>query len=79
MAIEANGNICVAGQVDGEIVVVASDGPIIERMPTPDPKTTNVCFGGRELRTAFVTLAAHEKLIAIDWQRPGLGLHFLNH
>jgi gluconolactonase len=40
----------------------------------PDALTTNVCFGGPELRTAFVTLSSTGRLVAIDWPRPGLRL-----
>ena len=31
----------------------------IEHVPMPDPLTTNICFGGPDLRTAYVTLLGH--------------------
>jgi gluconolactonase len=38
---------------------------------------TNLCFGGRDLRTVYVTLSGSGKLIAIDdWPTPGLKLAF---
>ena len=36
--------------------------------------TTNVCFGGPDRTTAFVTLSGHGRLVALDWPRPGLAL-----
>jgi gluconolactonase len=42
----------------------------------PDPMTTNVCFGGPDLRTAFVTLSGMGRLIAFEWPRSGLALAY---
>lgn len=72
MAIEAGGNICVAAPLLGEIVVFAPDGAIVERVTVPDPLPTNLCFGGPDLRTAYITLSGTGKLIAMDWPRAGL-------
>jgi gluconolactonase len=44
----------------------------------PDVYTTNLCFGGPGLKTAFVTLSTTGKLVAIDWPRAGTPLNFLN-
>jgi gluconolactonase len=44
----------------------------------PDPMTTNICFGGADLRTAYITLSSTGKLVAVEWPRPGLPLNFLN-
>ena len=41
----------------------------------PDVYTTNICFGGPDLRTAFVTLSGAGKLVAFEWERPGLRLN----
>jgi gluconolactonase len=39
---------------------------------------TNVCFGGRDLRTAFATLSMGGTLVSFEWPRPGLALKYLN-
>jgi gluconolactonase len=39
-----------------------------------DPVTTNICFGGPDLRTAYVTLSGTGKLVAMDWPDVGLRL-----
>jgi gluconolactonase len=76
MAIEENGNVCVATLINGGVTVISPDGAIVEHVPTGDPLTTNVCFGGRDRRTAYVTLSGGGRLVAIDWPRPGLPLAF---
>jgi gluconolactonase len=78
LAVEANGSICVATLAHGGITVVAPDGSAFEHVPMPDFHTTNICFGGPELRTAYVTLSGRGELVALDWPRPGLPLEYLN-
>lgn len=79
LAVEADGRICVAALMDGGITVFTPDGASIEHLPMPDRDyTTNICFGGPDLKTAFITEAWHGTLIAVDWPRPGLPLNFLN-
>ena len=76
MAIDALGNICVATLMHGGISVISADGRMASHVPLPDRYTTNICFGGRERRTAFVTLSGSGRLVAIDdWPIPGLKLN----
>jgi gluconolactonase len=45
-------------------------------VPLGDPFVTNLCFGGRDLRTVYVTLSGSGQLIAIDgWPTAGLRLN----
>jgi gluconolactonase len=76
LAVDAEGNVCVATLINGGITVASPDGTRVEHVPMPDPMTTNVCFGGPGLRTAYVTLSASGRLVACDWPRPGLKLSF---
>lgn len=78
LALNAQGNVCVATLVNGGITIVSPDGARVEHVPMPDRYTTNICFGGPALRTAFVTLSMSGRLVATEWPRPGLGLHHLN-
>lgn len=48
LAVEANGNVCVATLVSGCISVIAPDGKLVEQVPTGDRVTTNIAFGGPE-------------------------------
>jgi len=74
LAVEASGNICVATLITGCISVIAPDGRLVRQVPMPDPVTTNICFGGPDLRTAYVTLSGTGQLVALDWPEPGLRL-----
>ena len=78
LAVEASGNICVATLITGCISVIAPDGKLIEQVPTGDNVTTNIAFGGPELKTATITLSGKGELVAMDWPRGGLPLNFLN-
>ena len=76
MGVDALGNLCVATLVHGGISVISPDGSMSSHVPLPDRFTTNLCFGGRDRRTAYVTLSGSGKLIAIDdWPLPGLALN----
>ncbi len=78
LAVEANGNICVATLAHGGITTISPDGSSIEHLPMPDMHTTNICFGGPDLKTAYVTLSGSGRLVALPWPRPGLALNYLN-
>jgi gluconolactonase len=74
LAVEAGGNICVATLVSGAITTIAPDGAIVDQVRFPDRHTTNICFGGPDLRTAFVTLSGIGQLVELPWNRAGLRL-----
>ncbi len=76
LAVDTAGNICVATLITGCISVIAPDGRLLRQVPMPDPVTTNICFGGADLRTAFVTLSGTGQLVAMDWPEPGLRLPY---
>jgi gluconolactonase len=78
LAVEADGKICVATLLTGGITVAKPDGGTHEFVETDDPYTTNICFGGADLRTAYLTLSWKGLLIDCRWPRAGLALNFLN-
>ena len=79
MAVDGEGHVCVAtiGAVGG-ITRGAPDGSASDLFATDDSLTTNICFGGPGLRTAYITLSSTGRLAAADWVCPGLPLNFLN-
>jgi len=77
LAVEANGNVCSATLLNGGITIFKPDGSY-EHVALPDPLTTNICFGGAELRDAYITLSGTGKLVKARWPRPGLKLNFLS-
>ena len=76
MAVDSAGNVCVATLHRGGITVAAPDGSSVEHVPLPDRVTTNICFGGADLRTAWATLSSTGQLVSFEWPRPGLRLNY---
>ncbi len=77
MAVDADGNILVATLMNGGITTFSPDGRDVQFVPLPDLMVTNLCFGGKGLRTLFVTFSAKGCLIAIDqWPVAGHRLHY---
>jgi gluconolactonase len=56
------------------VTVVAPDGSSYEHLPMPDMLVTNICFGGPDLTTAYVTMSGTGQLGAGQWSGPGLAL-----
>ncbi|MBW8785960.1 MAG: SMP-30/gluconolactonase/LRE family protein [Novosphingobium sp.] len=77
LAVEANGNICVAtpGSAGG-ISVISPAGELIEFVECDDPIVTNICFGGPDMRDAWLTFSGSGRLVKTRWPRPGLRLNF---
>jgi gluconolactonase len=75
MAIDSAGNVCVATLIEGGITVISPDGQDVRFLPLPDRYTTNLCFGGPDVRMAFVTLSMSGRLVAVEWPRPGARLN----
>lgn len=75
LAVTASGNVCVAALDSCGVVEVMPDTGQMRRYAMPDMSVTNLCFGGLDLRTAFVTLSHMGLLVAADWHEPGLALH----
>jgi len=76
LAVQADGAICVGTLVNGGITRISPDGSSVEHFPLPDSYTTNICFGGPDMTTAFVTLSSTGRLIACSWDTPGLKLNY---
>ena len=76
LGVEAGGNVCVATIGQSGISVVAPDSALVEFVDSDDPFTTNICWGGADMRTAYVTLSGTGRLAKREWARPGLTLNF---
>ena len=76
LGMEAGGNICVATIGESGISVISPDGELVEFVATPDIFTTNICFGGDDMRDAYITLSGTGKLVKTRWARPGLTLQY---
>jgi gluconolactonase len=79
MAVEANGNQCVATLTSGAISVISPSGELLRQVRLDDPIVTNICFGGKDLRTAYVTLSGTGRLMAMEWPDAGFKLPYFDH
>jgi len=75
LAVQANGDVCIATIFNGGITTITPAG-VSTHTPFPDPIVTNICFGGKDQRDAYITLSATGKLIKTRWPEPGLKLNF---
>jgi gluconolactonase len=75
LAVEAGGKVCVATIINGGVTAFDPDGST-EHFPVPDVVTTNICFGGADMRDAWITASSTGKLYKTRWPRPGLRLNF---
>ena len=76
LAVLANGNIAVATLTTGFITEFSPGGDVIRAVKMPDAYPTNICFGGPNLRTAYITLSDSGRLGVMQWPEPGLKLNF---
>src|SRR5205823_13656676 len=76
LGIDGGGNVVVATLVTGALTVISPSGEVLDQVMTGDPMTTNVCWGGENLSTAYVTCSGTGRLVSIPWERPGLKLNF---
>lgn len=75
LAVEAGGKVCVATIINGGITAFDPDGST-EHFAFPDLVTTNICFGGADMRDAWITCSSTGKLFKCRWPRPGLKLNY---
>ena len=78
LAVQADGAICVATLMSGRITIVDPDGGNLRFVAMPEPYPTNICFGGPDRRTAYITLSMTGRLVAMDWPVPGAALNWLD-
>ncbi len=74
LAVMASGNVAVATLNTGHITEIAPDGRVVRQVKMPEAYPTNICFGGADMRTAYITLSGTGQLAVMDWPEPGLRL-----
>lgn len=76
LAVDSAGRICCASPGIGALLVFPPEGGPPTVIPTGDFLTTNICFGGADRRTAYVTLGSSGRVATLDWDVPGLTLAY---
>ncbi len=78
LAVDADGRVCVATLMEGGITIFDPTDATAQPdfVPMPDRLTTNICFGGEDMRTAYLTGSRNGTLLKTTWDVPGHRLHF---
>jgi gluconolactonase len=76
LAVEADGTISVATLVNPAITRFDPTTGDFTQIATDDLMTTNIAFGGGDMKDAYVTLSSSGRLAKMRWDRPGLRLNF---
>lgn len=72
-AFDAEGYLLVCGHGTGQIHVFSPEGGrAIEHLMFEDRAITNVCFGGPDHTTLFVTESRLGRVVSREWKRPGM-------
>lgn len=72
MRCDVDGNLYVTRHGKGTVVKLSPQGEVLQEIDVLGPHPTNICFGGRDGRTAYVTEAKERRLVMFRVDRPGL-------
>ncbi len=72
MRCDIDGNLYVARYGEGTVAKITPDGKVERKINVLGAKPSNVCFGGSDGRTVYVTEVDHTRLVAFRVDRPGL-------
>jgi gluconolactonase len=76
LAVDGDGNVCVATLINGGITVISPQGEVLQHIAVDDRITTNICFGGPDYQTAYITASSTGRLLAMKWPYKGLKLNY---
>jgi gluconolactonase len=79
MRCDVDGNLYAARWGKGTVVKISPTGTILREIDVLGAKPTNVCFGGPDGRTCYVTEVEHGRLVQFRVDRPGLEWQRLQH
>ncbi|GGC48360.1 SMP-30/gluconolactonase/LRE family protein [Chelatococcus reniformis] len=74
MAVSQSGKILVGTLRQGGITEICPLTGAYKYYFLPDFLVTNLCFGGPDMTTCFVTMAHSGQLVELNWHEPGLRL-----
>lgn len=72
MRCDVDGNIYMTRHSKGTVIKVSPGGKVLKEIDVLGPNPSNICFGGKDGRTAYVTEAKTKRLIQFRVDRPGL-------
>jgi gluconolactonase len=72
MRSDVDGNLYIARHGKGTVAVVSPEGKVLKEIDVLGRNPTNICFGGPDGRTAYVTEVQQGRLVQFRTDRPGL-------
>jgi gluconolactonase len=72
MRCDVDGNLYVTRHGKGTVAKISPQGVVLKEIDVLGPHPTNICFGGADGRTAYVTEAKQCRLVQFRVDRPGL-------
>lgn len=72
MRVDVDGNLYVSRFGKGTVAKLAPDGTLLREIRLPGQRPSNLCFGGPDGRTMYVTEVEHQQLLQFRVDRPGL-------
>jgi sugar lactone lactonase YvrE len=72
MRCDVDGNLYVTRYGKGSVVVVSPAGKVLREIDVLGPSPSNLCFGGPDGKTVYVTEVSKRRLVSFRADRPGL-------
>jgi sugar lactone lactonase YvrE len=72
MRCDVDGNLYITRYGKGTVVVLSPQGKVLREVEVLGQKPSNLCFGGPDGRTVYVTEVEHGRLVQFRTDRPGL-------
>lgn len=72
MRCDVDGNLYVTRYGKGTVVKLSPAGELLKEIDVLGARPSNICFGGPDGRTAYVTEVEHQRLVSFRVERPGL-------
>ena len=72
MRCDVDGNLYITRYGKGSVVKLSPQGKVLQEIDVLGAQPSNICFGGPDGRTAYVTEVEHTRLVQFRVDRPGL-------
>jgi sugar lactone lactonase YvrE len=72
MRCDVDGNLYITRYGKGTVAVLSPEGKVLREIDVLGKRPSNLCFGGPDGRTVYVTEVEHERLVQFRVDRPGL-------
>lgn len=72
MRADVDGNLYITRYGKGTVAIVSPEGKVIREVGVLGARPSNICFGGPDGRTVYVTEVEHKRLVEFRSDRPGI-------